>query len=366
MVLARDIPMSVTIHRVLSDADPHPWPLPRLDGGVLNALRMYEAGLQLLRADGRAGVILASGPPFHSFVAARWLARRAGCRLVLDYRDEWTESPHGFNRSDQVNRRWEARCLADADLVLFTTPSQLEHQVAAFPGLDRHKCAVVYNGWEPEDFAGRTTASAADRPRGHRRAMTFVGNLGPWFEIEAFLADVVSAIGLRPELGERWSLRFVGRIHPSVRSAIDRCGSKLPIALIGEVEKREACRAMQDADVLLMPNPSRLQRYIPGKIYEYIAAGRPILVHGTGGEMQEIVESLGAGVVVPHGNSAFLAQTLDSIEVSFRSDGARRQEWLAARTRATAARQLFGLLDGLLGIRSAPEPAPSNCGALAP
>ena len=103
------LPSSVSVTRVAADQGPHPWPLPKIDGGIINALSLYEAAARI--DPGEAGVILASGPPFANFVAGYWLARRTGWRLVLDYRDEWTETPFRFVHKDGPIRKCQTLCL---------------------------------------------------------------------------------------------------------------------------------------------------------------------------------------------------------------------------------------------------------------
>ena len=150
--LEHSIPREVRIHRIADRSEgPHPWPLPCLDGGLRNALAVYEAAQPLMQTDG-PGILVASGPPFHNFVAAAWLAEKYGWPLVLDYRDEWTASPFTFVLKDQANLRLEKRCLRRADLVVFTTESQRLYAIQTFPELDQTKCVVVPNGWEPSDF----------------------------------------------------------------------------------------------------------------------------------------------------------------------------------------------------------------------
>ncbi len=344
--LAGLLPADVPVTRVSADSGTHPWPLSKIDGGIMNALSIFEAAAARIKP-GEGGVILASGPPFASFVAGYWLARRTGWKLALDYRDEWTENPHGVIRCDRANRKWEARCQAKADAVLFTTQSQLEHQVAMFPGLDRAKCEIVYNGWESSDFESIVNDSTEPLVSRDHVTVTFVGNLGPWWEIETFLADAVDAIKVCPELAKRLQIRFVGRINPTVATAIKRFTPPLSILTTGELPKPEALSEMLNADLLLLPNPPRLARYIAGKTYEYVAAGRPILVHGTGGEIQQIVDQLGVAVVVAHRKPGLLAETLMCALASFSKDVNKSQKWLTERTRESAARHLYELLDQL-------------------
>ena len=116
--LERSIPHEVQIHRIADRSEgPHPWPLPRIDGGLRNALAVYEAAQPLMQTN-RPGVLVASGPPFHNFVAAAWLAEQYGWPLVLDYRDEWTASPFTFVLKDQANLKHEKHCLRRADFTL--------------------------------------------------------------------------------------------------------------------------------------------------------------------------------------------------------------------------------------------------------
>lgn len=342
--LAGLLPADVPVTRVGADTGPHPWPLPKLDGGILHALSLFEAAATRIRP-GQGGVILASGPPFASFVAGYWLARHTGWKLVLDYRDEWTENPHGVVRCDRTNRKWETRCQARADVVLFTTRAQLEHQVATFPELERSKCEIVYNGWESSDFESMADLPAGALTSRDLMALTFVGNLGPWWEIETFLADAVEALKIQPELTRRLQIRFVGRINPAVAAAIKRFSPPLSIVTTGELPKPAALREMLEADALLLPNPPRLARYIAGKTYEYVAAGRPILVHGTGGEIQRIVDPLGMAVVVAQRAPGLLAEALTRTLASVGRDDDKSRHWLTERTRESSARHLYELLD---------------------
>jgi glycosyltransferase involved in cell wall biosynthesis len=124
---------------------------PQIDGGFGNAIAFARHAIATLRDD-PPDVVLASGPPFFVFVAARWLARHFGVSLVLDYRDEWSECPFDFVAHGRDDRAWEERCHADAAAVVFTTESHRRHQIAAFAGLEAARTHVLPNGWEPGDF----------------------------------------------------------------------------------------------------------------------------------------------------------------------------------------------------------------------
>lgn len=343
--LAGLLPESVPVNHVIADRGPHPWPLPKIDGGIVNALALYEAAAERINAD-ESGVILASGPPFCNFVAGLWLARRTGWRLALDYRDEWTETPFHFVAADGANREWEARCLARADLVIFTTPSQLSHAERRFAELAHNRHAVVYNGWEPGDFAAAPVVAQKDPAA--PITLAYLGNLGAMAAPDAFLETLARALATYPDLQTRLKVRLVGHKRPDALDKLRSFPYPDVIELIDTVPKSDACRMMREVDGLLLLNPPSLDRYIQGKLYEYIAAGAPILAFGMGGEMGEIILSLGAGMMIAEDDADGLADALLRLR-DFPSVGAEaRSAWLASRERAKLARTLYQELDTLI------------------
>ena len=349
--LEKSIPAAVAIHRIpAGDRGPHPWPLPNIDGGILNAIAVYEAASRLIDS-GAGGVIVASGPPFHNFVAGMWLAKRFGWRLVLDYRDEWTECPFDFVLKDQTNRAWEKRCLRHADHVVFTTRSQLNHETSVFPELRADKCVVIPNGWEPDDFmaakevGGHLTeeSNTGERPI----TVAYLGNLGPMAAPEGFLATLARVLDNSPELRSRVQVKFIGYKRQSALDRLREFPYPDALELIDQVPKSEACHMMQSVDALLILNPPGIARYIQGKLYEYIASRTPILVYGEGGEMAEIVNKLGTGTVVPANDAARLESALSSIRSHSRMNNDAIDSWLQSRQRKMLAHQMLDTLDQL-------------------
>lgn len=345
--LADLLPESVPVNHVTADRGPHPWPLPQIDGGIVNALALYEAAAERISAD-ESGVILASGPPFSNFVAGLWLARKTGWRLALDYRDEWTETPFSFVATDGENREWEAHCLARADLVIFTTPSQLAHAERRFDELAHNRHAVVYNGWEPGDFAAAPVVVQKDPAA--PITLAYLGNLGAMAAPDAFLDTLARALATRPDLRARLKVRLVGHKRPDALDKLRSFPYPDVIELIDTVPKIDACSMMREVDGLLLLNPPGLARYIQGKLYEYIAAGTPILSFGSGGEMGEIILSLGAGMTIAKDDADGLADALLRLR-DFPAVGAgARTNWLASRERAKLARTLYQELDALIAV----------------
>jgi glycosyltransferase involved in cell wall biosynthesis len=362
-LLAR-VPPSARLHVVPpSSRQPSHNYFPRVDGGFTNALAHAVFANDALRHD-PPDVVLASGPPFFTFVAARFVARHFGVPLVLDYRDEWTECPFDFVTKDGDDLTWERRCLAEAAAVLFVTESFLKHQLSVFPQLDRRKAHVVPNGWDPDDFAIASRDSlTAQRVRDAVVRVAHVGALSghtPPFE---FLERVRQLIEERPEWLSRLRISFIGRRSLTADAAIRAFPYPEVVELVDQVGKREAIRRMHDADVLLVLSAPGLERYLPSKLFEYLATRRPVLIFGSAGESSALVEKLGAGMLCPPGSGEALGDTLTKLcTLDQRPHDHAVSAWLQEHRRDVLSARAFATIDSL--ISDAPSEKESGDGSL--
>jgi glycosyltransferase involved in cell wall biosynthesis len=317
---------------------------PSVDGGFLNALAMSDVARRAL-ADDPPGVIVASAPPFQSFVAARYIAHRIGVPYVLDYRDEWTECPLGFVDPGNADVYYERACLRDATRVVFTTESHLNHQLRTFSMLEASRCVVIPNGWEPADVPAVADIAA---PRVGTR-IAFVGTLGSATSPGPFLQTLASVLQRAPGLKTTLRLVFVGVRNRASEGAVRAFPYQELLELFDELPRPEALGIMRQADVLLLLNPTPWARYRQGKLYDYLAMETPILVYGSGGEAAAVVDRFDAGRVVPANDVEALESAL-AILPELRGRAAQRgvHEWLSRHTREHLAGQMIDLLEGIV------------------
>jgi len=294
---------------------------------------------------------LASGPGFAGFVAAYYMARTWGAKLVLDYRDEWTECPFPFVKPGLTDRLWEARCLDRADAVVFTTRSQLRHQVSVFKQLTEDMCHVVPNGFEPADFPQDSPGAAAGNGPG--LVVSFVGGLGLHTLPGRFLQILAEVLDRREDLRARLQIRFVGDKAPDAVKQLDSFPWPAVLKSIDHLSKPEAARLMRKSSALLILNAPGFERYVPGKLYAYLAAGPPVLLYGEGGEMGTIVSNLNAGLVIPRDSPAAVESALDKLAApeGIHTDRDSVKEWLSAHTRHRMADRMMAVINSLIPIR---------------
>ena len=105
---------------------------------------------------------------------------------------------------------------------------------------------------------------------------------------------------------------------------------------------------MQQADALLLIALPELERDLPGKLFDYLAAKRPVLVHGAPGEASRAVEELGAGFLCEDGNDERLLEILGRLRAgTAQPQSDRTERWLEEHRRDVLAGRLYALLDEL-------------------
>jgi hypothetical protein len=154
-------------------------------------------------------------------------------------------------------------------------------------------------------------------------------------------------VGQRPEVADQVRFRLVGRIYEGFRGRLDRFPHPTMIERVGLLPLSEAQREMDVADVLILFAGPDLARYLPGKLFEYLAARRPIIVYGEPGEAADLVSSLSAGRRVdgPQDFLRFLAD-VGQLERSLRE--AKIGSWLAEHRREALAKRFYGILERIV------------------
>jgi glycosyltransferase involved in cell wall biosynthesis len=352
--LLRRLPSSVRLLRIAeSTLKPSYRLFPRIDGGFGNVIETLEQTLAFEMSP--PSVIFASGPPFHNFVVGWHLSRRLGVPLALDYRDEWTQCPFEFVRRGNVDLHWERKCLAHAARVVFTTRSFIDHAHKLFPEVDARKFVHIPNGFDRDDLGhfdpddpGQFRAPVSEGDDEGLIRLSFLGALGPHTPADGLLATIRQMLEKYPAWRNRLRIRFVGQRHRGADRLTNESFFEEIVSFSDQVSKPEAIQIMRESSALIALNPASLNRYIPGKLFDYIASGRPILVYGEGGEIASLVRELDAGMVLAEGDFDQLHEALARLAGRPPSTNKNaRTEWLQRHERSNLADRLLEQLENL-------------------
>ena len=276
-----------------------------------------RVGRQLL-ADQPHDVILATAPPFSSLLLGRSLAKSSGLPLVVDYRDEWDLSNrHWENKRPgrvamAVQRRMQNASLDAASVILSTTDgtaAELKRR-AAEAGIDRPSVAIT-NGYDPDDFPPLPQAPREDFGNGtDRYRLTFAGTLWALNTIEPFARGLET---LPPETAAKLELVCVGRRLDDEEQHLDRIArTGAAVTRLGFVPHARAVELMRRSDGLLQQTAGGegTGRVISAKTFEYIAAGRPVLLIAEEGDQSAVVRKAAHSETCEPGDAAAIGEAI--------------------------------------------------------
>jgi glycosyltransferase involved in cell wall biosynthesis len=311
-------------------------------------------GMRALR-DAPHAAIMATGPPFSSFLVAASLARRSGLPLLLDYRDEWgisnayLENKHVGPVSRSIQGRMQAAVVRRAGALVATTEhsaAELRRVRDASGSSARVEC--IYNGYDPDDFPDVAPAPAdPDRYR-----LAYVGTLWNLTDV-APLVDAVLDLARRcPDLAARLDLTFAGRRTAEQDAHLGRlAAAPCRLTLHPYLDHAGAVALARSSDALcvLLSDLPDAGRVVPAKLFESMAARVPVLSIAPVGEVWDLLEGHpAAGRFVP-GDVAGIADHLAAeIDRKARGDRPDLAAYDASRfDRRRLTGQLAGLLDAI-------------------
>jgi glycosyltransferase involved in cell wall biosynthesis len=257
---------------------------------------LTRAARRIVR-DRKIDLVLITGAPFSSFLQAEKLRKKfPHLPIVLDFRDEWLTSQFEFgsfqfSRSERARDfavAAEASAVANATAIVTVNEAAREEMRARYPREAAEKFHLIPNGFDATRIV-RTTPSANPRPDG-KIIVTHIGTLYAATDPTALIEALQS---LPPEVKSRFVLRFIGHIdEPRYREALLQLGDM--VSLNGYLPQREALALMSETDYVLMIAHDRLN--IPGKFYDYIGSGKPILgCLNPRGDTRRLLEEMRAG-----------------------------------------------------------------------
>lgn len=221
--------------------------------------------------------IISTGPPHSMHLIARGLQRATGLPWIADFRDPWTGIDfYGqlalTNWADRKHHRLEREVLTHADRVVTVSWSWAKDLEA----LGAKNVEVITNGYDRDDVPQDPL------PVDDRFSLVHIGSMSATRDLPG-VWRALAAIGQQdPEFRERFVLRFVGPVDHSVVESATAAGLGNHIERLGRVSHAEAMHQMQRARVLLLPinDTPKSAGILPGKLYEYLSVGRPILAVG--------------------------------------------------------------------------------------
>jgi glycosyltransferase involved in cell wall biosynthesis len=252
--------------------------------------------------------VITSGPPDSTHLIG--LALR-GPAWIADFRDGWRFEPmrpEWPTRAQDRIEAWLERRVAQRADVVFGATLPIAEDLATRLGADAH---WVTNGFEPELQAGHGAREHVDG----WRTLAHTGTLSGFSwgrDPRPMLAALHDFNAARGPGEPRVKLLLAGRPNVDDQRLIAEADLGDAVEHRGLVTRDESLEIQRDADALLLVTGHNRSE-ATGKLFEYLASGRPIVALADGNEAARIVRETGTGVAVAPGDPAGLRGALAAL-----------------------------------------------------
>jgi len=255
-------------------------------------------------------VIVTTGPPHSVHLIGQRLHKALGIPWIPDFRDPWTRMYYLKHLpltacTWRKLRRQEQAVLDECSTVLAVTPIVQEE----FQAQTRTPVAMITNGYDREDFSG--PAPEADGFFNVTHTGLFAADGNPLL-LWKVLGSMAAA---DPAFREAFRLRLVGKVDKEVLDAIAEEGLAGNVVALGYCDHATAVMEQRSASVLVLPlrKDPEYRPILPGKLFEYLAARRPVLGIGQpDGAMARVLTATQAGVTADWEDEALIRSFLES------------------------------------------------------
>lgn len=261
--------------------------------------------------------------------SAHWIGKKISSMLsdifwMADFRDPWTLSDTDLKQRSafasffdrQIERKW----IQEPSMLSFTSNSTRKLYEDYYSDLNLNT-TTIFNAFDRELFSYESTKTLNLKMNPRKLNLMFFGRFRrlstakPVINILSRLKEIDSSVA------RKISIHSFGPLTDSDNQYLLRKGVGECFEIQDPVPAEQSLQVLQQADILLLStNPERTD-IIPAKLWDYIAAGKPILSIAPNPEIEEILSDIGVGVQYNQESISKVARLLQRC-VTAKEDGA--------------------------------------------
>ncbi|MCX8010629.1 MAG: glycosyltransferase, partial [Ignavibacteria bacterium] len=234
-------------------------------------------GIEIIRTE-KIDAIISSGPPHTCHLIARNIKRRTGVKWIADFRDPWTDIDYysGMRRTklaEWLDSKLERSVLKEADAIISAGEGYLS--ILKSKGIKNHY-EVITNGFDPDDFVN------VPKIETKKFIITYTGNMPRTRNPKSLWQALNELIEENSDFKNNFEFWFAGVLDEEVRAEIETQSFFSHFKNFGYVNHQKAIELVFNSDLLIMivNQVKTANEILPGKIFEYVATGNPIVVIG--------------------------------------------------------------------------------------
>lgn len=254
-------------------------------------------------------IIVTTGPP-HSLHLIGWQLKKKNpsLRWLADFRDPWSEwglldSLNVGRLARKVHKKLEARVLAAADDVLTITP----FYVKQFETLGNRPVHLLTNGFDEDDF------KEIQYRKSDRFLIRHVGIVNEKCDPRPLMEAIGILCEENVDFARHVQVEFIGDVHPSFRTFVSKSKANNFTSFRGNIPHKElmALYGSSSLLVLVLTGYKDAEGYLPGKLFEYLATGLPVLGVGpVQGDAAALLGETGAGEMIGSADTSGMKKNL--------------------------------------------------------
>jgi len=263
-------------------------------------------GKKIIKTE-KPDIIFSSSPPPTVHLIARKLAKYSGLPWIADFRDPWTDIHYYEDKiRNPIIRKLdlllEKSVLENADIVSCISHNDIEHDFGKKTSIS--KCIYLPNGYDESDFIN--IPPVIDNGSG-KFTLLHLGTVNRE-RLPLKLFESIKKLKQEGHISpDNFTLKFIGKTEPCISESVSQYGISDLVKFIPYLPHHEAIAQSMNATamLLLITQSDKNIRILPGKTFEYLRTGKPILGLGPkNGEVARIINETNAGKIINYENSA--------------------------------------------------------------
>ena len=249
--------------------------------------------------------VITTGPPHSLHLIGLGLQQKLDLEWVADFRDPWTSI--GYHKklrltraSQEKHKALEQQVLNAADKIVVTSPTTMRE----FEQITNKPIEVITNGFDEE---------LTPKPLDDNFTISHLGSLLTGRNPISLWEALRELVQEHPKFADRLKIQLAGVVGKEVIASLEEFGLIPYVNQLGYLSHDRVVEVQQKSQVLLLLeiDSEETRGIIPGKLFEYLNANRPILGIGPSDwDVSTIIEDTQSGTVCVHGEKDHIKAVL--------------------------------------------------------
>jgi glycosyltransferase involved in cell wall biosynthesis len=248
--------------------------------------------------DNPVDAIFSDGPPHTNTLIACRVAQATGIPWLADFQDPWTQVDYYKllrigPRADRRHKALEQEVFHTAEAITIASPSWKRD----LESIGARNVDVLYYGYDDDDFTGLQPA------RSDRFTLLHAGLLGFDRSPDNVIKALAELARENTEFAESLRVLFYGEVDFGIKTAFAQAGLARQLDTPGTAPRKTVLEAALGAQILLLPlnKADNVQGRVPGKVFEYMRARKPVLGLGPrDSDAAELLHTYQAGAMIDY------------------------------------------------------------------